>query len=308
MTNGPGWARFTARAVARPTIPAPTTSTSVRSMAAHAIARRAGESTQVRRPTRESLGGARSRPCPRATSARQPGRRRTAASRQVPGPSTDCRLGRPVAPDPPVTSVLSVIARLGPRGSSCIAQKWPHSALGAVTRGDSDRLAPATSRHAPRDHRCHPLPARRAAPPRPLRVTTRPVVVFSFENRTWQDVGAGFGDAMPFLHQLGTPVQLVPASGPRPTRETRASASTSGRSPAPLKRKPTTANRPRRATPTGPDNLFRQVRTSGRDAINYVSSAADTVSDDGNKARGRDHTRAASRGRQEGRRRTFREL
>src|SRR5436305_9603687 len=29
------------------------------------------------------------------------------------------------------------------------------------------------------------------------------VVVFSFENRTWNDVGNGFGPKMPYLHTLG---------------------------------------------------------------------------------------------------------
>ena len=31
----------------------------------------------------------------------------------------------------------------------------------------------------------------------------RSVVVFAFENRTWSDVGAGFGPEMPYLHALG---------------------------------------------------------------------------------------------------------
>src|SRR5215475_6678292 len=29
------------------------------------------------------------------------------------------------------------------------------------------------------------------------------IVVFSFENRTWSDVGLGFGAGMPYLHTLG---------------------------------------------------------------------------------------------------------
>ena len=121
---------------------------------------------------------------------------------------------------------------------------------------------------------------RAAAPP----TTYRSVVVFSFENRSWDEVGEGFGDAMPYLHALGTQCSWFPQWTEIDTHQKSLSqyiGQVTGT------REPATVDdcEPSATCSTTADNLFRQVRTAGRKAINYVEGATAPCSDDGNKAK-----------------------
>ena len=124
----------------------------------------------------------------------------------------------------------------------------------------------------------------------PCGVTTAPpatyssVVVFSFENRSWDDVGPGFGSAMPYLHTLGTQCSWFPQWTEIDTHQKSLSQYvgqvTGTRDPATVD-----DCKPSATCNTTSDSLFRQVRTSGRKAINYVEGATAPCSDDGNKAK-----------------------
>ena len=111
------------------------------------------------------------------------------------------------------------------------------------------------------------------------------VVVFAFENRSWDDVGLGFGTGMPYLHALGRRCALLP----RLDRDRHASeqphASTSGRSRA--RRRPGTVDdcSPSSQCSTQANNIFRQAREVGKTAINYVEGATKPCSAAGNAAK-----------------------
>jgi phosphatidylinositol-3-phosphatase len=112
----------------------------------------------------------------------------------------------------------------------------------------------------------------------------RSVVVFSFENRRWSDVGLGFGPTMPYLHALGAQCSWFPSwteTDPAQTSLTQYVGQVTGA------RQPGTVNDcdPSATCSTQADNIFRQVRTSGRDAINFVEHATQPCSAAGNAVR-----------------------
>lgn len=110
------------------------------------------------------------------------------------------------------------------------------------------------------------------------------VVVFSFENRTWDDVGAGFGPAMPYLHALGTQCSWFP-DWTEINEHDKSLGQYVGQMTGQLETKTVDDCKPSDSCNTTADNLFRQVRASGRSAVNYVEGASVPCSDDGNKAK-----------------------
>jgi phosphatidylinositol-3-phosphatase len=110
------------------------------------------------------------------------------------------------------------------------------------------------------------------------------VVVFSFENRTWDEVGPGFGPAMPYLHTLGTQCGWFP-QWTETDREQNSLTQYVGQVTG--ARQATTVDdcKPSASCHTTADSLFRQVRVSGRDAVNYVEGATKPCSAEGNAAK-----------------------
>jgi len=121
-----------------------------------------------------------------------------------------------------------------------------------------------------------------AATPPPPRYDS--VVVFSFENRRWSDVGLGFGPQMPYLHRLGTQCTWFPQWTETDTQQdslTQYIGQVTGA------RQPGTVNdcSPTPTCSTDADNIFRQVRATGRHAVNYVEGATRPCSASGNAVR-----------------------
>jgi hypothetical protein len=110
------------------------------------------------------------------------------------------------------------------------------------------------------------------------------VIVFAFENRTWSDVGLGFGPEMPYLHQLGEQCAFFRKWGetdPKQTSLAQYVGQITGT------RQPGTVNdcNPSAKCSTRADNLFRQVWSSGGRAVNYVVGATAPCSADHNAPR-----------------------
>jgi hypothetical protein len=121
---------------------------------------------------------------------------------------------------------------------------------------------------------------RKAAPP----AHYDSVVVFAFENRTWSDVGLGFGESMPYLHRLGQ--QCASFRDWREMDPGRDSLSQYvGQVTGALHPGVRDDCEPSRACSTEADSIFRQLRTAGRDAVNYVEGATRPCSADGNAPR-----------------------
>lgn len=108
------------------------------------------------------------------------------------------------------------------------------------------------------------------------------VVVFAFENRTWADVGGpGFGDAMPYLRDLGRSCSYFSSlteTAPTQNSLTQYIGQVTGAF------QPGTVNdcSPSAACSTIADNIFRQARGAGKTAINYVEGATTGCSGSGN--------------------------
>ncbi len=108
--------------------------------------------------------------------------------------------------------------------------------------------------------------------------------MFSFENRTWSDVGLGFGAGMPYLRSLGQQCAWFPDWTETDTRQnsltqyigqiTGARQSGTVNDCSPSARCNTTA-----------DNIFRQARNAGIVAVNYVEGANTSCSASGNAAK-----------------------
>jgi phosphatidylinositol-3-phosphatase len=110
------------------------------------------------------------------------------------------------------------------------------------------------------------------------------VVVFSFENRTWNDVGLGFGPGMPYLHGLGAQCTWFPQwteTDPTQNSLTQYVGQITGA------RQPGTENdcSPSATCSTDADSIFRQLRHAGRRAVNYVEGATQPCSAEGNAVR-----------------------
>ena len=108
------------------------------------------------------------------------------------------------------------------------------------------------------------------------------VVVFAFENRTWADVGGpGFGDAMPYLRDLGRSCSYFSSlteTDPTQNSLTQYIGQVTGAF------QPGTVNdcSPSTTCSTIADNIFRQARGTGKTAINYVEGATTGCSGSGN--------------------------
>ena len=100
----------------------------------------------------------------------------------------------------------------------------------------------------------------------------RSVVVFAFENRTWSDVGGRGFRALPYLSSLARQCSYLTGYSETNAEQdslTQYIGATSGVD------NPATVNdcEPSRKCRSTDDNIFRQVRTSGRHAVNYVEDA-----------------------------------
>jgi hypothetical protein len=107
------------------------------------------------------------------------------------------------------------------------------------------------------------------------------VVVFAFENRTWSDVGAGFGPEMPYLHALGERCSWFSDWTETDTSQNSLTQYVGQVTGAP---QPGTVNdcSPSATCSTMADNIFRQARRAGLSAINYVEGATISCSAEGN--------------------------
>jgi phosphatidylinositol-3-phosphatase len=133
----------------------------------------------------------------------------------------------------------------------------------------------SSTRPSAGDHLC----GARRAPPQHY----RSVIVYSFENRTWQGVGPQFAD-MPYLHGLAT--QCTSFAQWTETDTTQNSLTqyvgqvTGARQAGTVK-----DCAPSATCNTTADNLFRQARRAHLAAINYVEGAATGCSANGNAAK-----------------------
>jgi acid phosphatase len=110
------------------------------------------------------------------------------------------------------------------------------------------------------------------------------VVVFSFENRTWSQVGPRFGPQMPYLHRLGkrcTAFADWTETDPAQSSLTQYVGQVTGA------RQPLTQNdcSPSVSCSTVADNLFRQAREAGLRAVNFVEGATKPCDATGNAVR-----------------------
>jgi hypothetical protein len=111
------------------------------------------------------------------------------------------------------------------------------------------------------------------------------VVVFSFENRTWSNVGLGFSaSTMPYLHSLASQCSYFSDWTETNTSQnslTQYIGETSGVN------NPNTVNdcNPSTSCRSTDDNIFRQVRVAGGTARSYVEGATTTCSASGNAAK-----------------------
>jgi hypothetical protein len=113
----------------------------------------------------------------------------------------------------------------------------------------------------------------------------RSVVVFAFENRSWDSVGGvGFGSDMPYLHDLAQQCSYFTDWTEADTGQNSLSQYVGQVTGAP---QPATVDdcSPSASCSTQADNLFRQARNSGLTAVNYVEGATSGCSDGGNAAK-----------------------
>ena len=163
-------------------------------------------------------------------------------------------------------------------------------ALGACSSGSSGRSsAPSTSSTTAAAGSTTTVTAS-AGGARPCGSgTARPagyssVIVFSFENRTWQSVGGvGFG-AMPYLHALAKECAYFSdfhETDPTQNSLTQYVGQVTGA------RQAATVNDcgPAATCSTQADNIFRQARRAGLTAVNYVEGATTPCSASGNAAK-----------------------
>jgi phosphatidylinositol-3-phosphatase len=112
----------------------------------------------------------------------------------------------------------------------------------------------------------------------------RSIVVFAFENRSWNDVGLGFGAAMPYLHSLGQQCSYFTDWTEADTKQNSLSQYVGQITGAP---QPGTKNdcSPSSSCSTRADNLFRQASRAGLTAVNYVEGATSPCSAAGNASK-----------------------
>ncbi|MGZ4676747.1 MAG: hypothetical protein ACXVJ7_15555 [Acidimicrobiia bacterium] len=133
-------------------------------------------------------------------------------------------------------------------------------------------------------------PAATAPNATPCGATTAPpahydsVVVFSFENRSWDDVGPGFGDTMPYLHGLGQQCSWFPDWTETDQHE-KSLMQYVGQVTGARQANTVADCKPSDTCSTTADSIFRQVATSGRDAVDFVEGATTPCSAEGNAAK-----------------------
>ncbi|HMC69088.1 MAG TPA: hypothetical protein VKJ07_08040, partial [Mycobacteriales bacterium] len=109
-------------------------------------------------------------------------------------------------------------------------------------------------------------------------------MVFAFENRTWSDVGPGFGRDMAYLHSLGQRCSYF-TDWTETNNAQNSLTQYTGQVTGAFQ--PGTVNdcSPSTSCSTTADNLFRQARRAGLSAINYVEGATSGCSAHGNAAK-----------------------
>ena len=110
------------------------------------------------------------------------------------------------------------------------------------------------------------------------------VVVFSFENRSWDELGAGFGPGMPYLHALGAQCSWFPEWNETDEHD-KSLAQYVGQVTGARQAGTVDDCKPSATCSTTADNLFRQLRATGRRAVNFVEGATRPCSADGNAAK-----------------------
>ena len=118
--------------------------------------------------------------------------------------------------------------------------------------------------------------------PLPARYTS--VVIFAFENRTWSDVGLGFGTGMPYLHALG---QRCSYFNTWMETDANQNSLTQYTGQVTGKRQAGTVDdcSPSSTCSTQANNIFRQARNFGKTAVNYVEGATSPCSASGNASK-----------------------
>jgi len=110
------------------------------------------------------------------------------------------------------------------------------------------------------------------------------VVVFSFENRSWDELGAGFGPGMPYLHALGAQCSWFPEWNETDEHD-KSLAQYVGQVTGARQAGTVDDCKPSATCSTTADNLFRQLRAVGRRGVNFVEGATRPCSADGNAAK-----------------------
>jgi phosphatidylinositol-3-phosphatase len=162
-------------------------------------------------------------------------------------------------------------------------------ALAACSSASSDTAASPTTRASSTTSTSSPSTTRPAttapcgntgkAPSR-----YKSVVVFAFENRTWNDVGLGFGPEMPYLRELGRQCAYFRTWTETDTAQSSLTQYVGAITGA---RQPSTQNdcSPSPQCSTDADSIFRQLRTSNRRAVSFVEGATEPCSATNNAPR-----------------------
>ena len=174
----------------------------------------------------------------------------------------------------PITILAVAVGLASCSSSSSVARA-------RTRRTTSSSTTPSTSppSAAPGVPNAAPCGAAAAPPPR-----YDSVLVVAFENRSWDEVGPGFGPGMPYLHGLGAQCswfsQWVETDQHDKSLAQYIGQITGARQPG------TVADcKPSATCSTTADNIFRQLRATGRRGVNYVEGAATACSADGNAAK-----------------------
>jgi len=176
---------------------------------------------------------------------------------------------RPLRPRAAVAAAVALALALAACGSSSRATTRRRSPE-RTTSSTTTAVAPASGA------------ACGANGPPPARYDS--VVVFAFENRTWNDVGAGFGPAMPYLHGLGAQCSWFPDWTEADTHEKSLAQYVAQVTGVPNPGTPADCT-PSASCSTDADSIFRQLRDDGRRAVDYVEGATTPCSAEGNAAK-----------------------
>ena len=109
-------------------------------------------------------------------------------------------------------------------------------------------------------------------------------MVFAFENRSWDQVGVGFGSRMPYLHRLGRQCSYFTDWTEADTGQNSLSQYVGQVTGAP-QAGTTDDCSPSDSCSTRADNLFRQAAHAGLSAVNFVEGASSPCSADGNASK-----------------------